>query len=133
MCTNFLSRLHAVIMVLLFRHPYELRAEKAAAGERVVVVGPPCAGKTTFIERFLKPRGVEAAEETAGLALGDAAGEGLVQRLRRRVWGKYVRGDEVKRELGGIGGADLLKAFDKLPRDFVEHLKKKYGWSLYLF
>jgi coenzyme F420-reducing hydrogenase delta subunit len=45
-----------------------------------------------------------------------------------------VRGDEVKRELAGIGGADLLKAFDKLPRDFVEYLKERYvGWSLYLF
>jgi predicted aconitase with swiveling domain len=122
-------------MVLLFRHPYERRAEKAAeGGAKVVVVGPPCAGKTTFIEQFLKPRGVETAEETAGLALGNAAGEGLIQRLRRRVWGKYVRGDEVEKELAGIGGADLLKAFDKLPRDFVEYLKERYGgWSLYLF
>ncbi len=80
-------------MVLLFRYSYELRAEKAAeGGAKVVVVGPPCAGKTTFIKQFLEPRGVEAAEETAGLALGGAAGEGLVQRLRRRVWGRYVRG-----------------------------------------
>jgi fermentation-respiration switch protein FrsA (DUF1100 family) len=122
-------------MVLLFRHPYERRAEKAAeGGAKVVVVGPPCAGKTTFIKQFLEPRGVEAAEENAGLALGGAAGEGLVQRLRRRVWGRYVRRDEVERELAGIGGADLLKAFDKLPRDFVEYLKERYvGWSLYLF
>jgi KaiC/GvpD/RAD55 family RecA-like ATPase len=122
-------------MVLLFRHPYERRAEKAAeGGAKVVVVGPPCAGKTTFIKQFLESRGVEAAEETAGLALGSAAGEGLVQRLRRRVRGRYVRGDEVEKELAGIGGADLLKAFDKLPRDFVEHLKERYGgWSLYLF
>jgi ABC-type molybdenum transport system ATPase subunit/photorepair protein PhrA len=79
-------------MVLLFRRLYELRAKEAAAGERVVVVGPPCAGKTTFIKQFLEPRGVETAEETAGLALGGVAGEGLVQRLRRRVWGWYVRG-----------------------------------------
>jgi transcription termination factor Rho len=79
-------------MVLLFGRLYELRAEKAAAGERVVVVEPPCAGKTTFIKQFLESRGVEAAEETAGLALGGAAGESLVQRLRRRVWGRYVRG-----------------------------------------
>ncbi len=40
-------------IVLLFRRLYELRAE-AAARERVVVVGPPCAGKTTFIKQFLK-------------------------------------------------------------------------------
>jgi GTPase SAR1 family protein len=38
-------------MVLLFRHPYERRAEKAAeGGAKVVAVGPPCAGKTTFIK-----------------------------------------------------------------------------------
>jgi hypothetical protein len=122
-------------MVLLFRHSYERRAEKAAeGGAKVVVVGPPCAGKTTFIKQFLEPRGVETAEETAGLALGGAAGEGLVQRLRRRVWGRYVRGDEVERELDGISGAEHLEAFDKLPRDFVEYLKERYvGWSLYLF
>jgi len=121
-------------MVLLFRRLYELRAKEAAAGERVVVVGPPCAGKTTFIKQFLEPRGVETAEETAGLALGGVAGEGLVQRLRRRVWGWYVRGDEVERELAGIESADFLKAFDKLPRDFVEYLKERYDrWSLYLF
>jgi GTPase SAR1 family protein len=55
MCTNFLSRLNAVITVLLFRHPYERRAEKAAkGGARVVVVGPTCAGKTIFIKQFLK-------------------------------------------------------------------------------
>ncbi|MFZ8811416.1 MAG: hypothetical protein ACO2PN_25350 [Pyrobaculum sp.] len=41
-------------MVLLFGRLYELRAGEAAAGERVVVVGPPCAGKTTFIKQFLK-------------------------------------------------------------------------------
>jgi hypothetical protein len=40
----------------------------------------------------------------------------------------------VERELGGIGGAELLKVFDKLPRDFVEYLKERYGgWSLYFF
>jgi Mrp family chromosome partitioning ATPase len=122
-------------MVLLFGRLYELRAEEAAEGRaKVVVVGPPCAGKTAFIKQFLEPRGVEAAEETAGLAPGGAAGESLVQRLRRRVWGRYVRGDEVKEELDGVGGADFLKAFDKLPRDFVEYLKERYGgWSLYLF
>jgi hypothetical protein len=122
-------------MVLLFRRLYERTAEKAAeGGAKVVVVGPPCAGKTTFIKQFLESRGVGTAEETAGLALGGAAGEGLVQRLRRSVLGRYVRGDEVERELDGIGGADFLKAFDKLPRDFVEYLKKKYSkWSLYLF
>ena len=37
-------------MVLLFCRLYELRVEEAAAGEHVVVVGPPCAGKTTFIK-----------------------------------------------------------------------------------
>ena len=121
-------------MVLLFRRLYELRAKEAAAGERVIVVGPPGAGKTTFIKQFLEPLGVEAAEETAGLAPGGAAGESLVQRLRRSVRGRYVRGDEVEKELAGIRGAELLKAFDKLPRDFVEHLKERYGgWSLYLF
>jgi energy-coupling factor transporter ATP-binding protein EcfA2 len=124
-------------MVLLFRHSYERRAEKAAeGGAKVVVVGPPCAGKTTFLKQFLGPRGVEAAEETAGLApeAEEAREEGLLQRLRKRVWGRYVRGDEVKRELEGISDAGFLEAFDKLPRDFVEYLKKKYvGWSLYLF
>jgi hypothetical protein len=120
-------------MVLLFRRLYELRAEEAAAGGPVVVVGPPGAGKTTFIKQFLEARGVEAAEETAGLAPGGAAGEGLVKRLRMLVGGKYVRGDEVERELAGIKGAELLKALEKLPRDFVEHLRKYVGYSLYLF
>jgi GTPase SAR1 family protein len=42
-------------MVLLFRRLYELRAEEAAkGGAKVLVVGPPCAGKTTFIKQFLK-------------------------------------------------------------------------------
>jgi KaiC/GvpD/RAD55 family RecA-like ATPase len=42
-------------MVLLFGGLYELRAEKAAkGGAQVVVVRPPCAGKTTFITHFLK-------------------------------------------------------------------------------
>jgi hypothetical protein len=124
-------------MVLLFRRLYEVRAEKAAeGGAKVVVVGPPCAGKTTFIKQFLEPRGVEAAEETAGLApeTEETREEGLLQRLRKRVLGRYVRGDEVKRELRDISDAGHLETFDKLPRDFVEHLKKKYGgWSLYLF
>ena len=120
-------------MDLLFRRLYELRAKEAAAGGPVVVVGPPGAGKTTFIKQFLETRGVEAAEETAGLAPGGAAGEGLVRRLRMLVGGRYVRGDEVERELAGIKGAELLKAFEKLPRDFVEHLKKYVGYSLYLF
>ncbi len=124
-------------MVLLFGSLYKLRAEKAAeGGAKVVVVGPPCAGKTTFIKQFLEPRGVEAAEETVGLApvAEETREESLLQRLRRRVLGRYVRGDEVGRELRDISGAGHLETFDKLPRDFVEHLKKKYGgWSLYLF
>ena len=116
---------------MLFRHSYERRAGKAAeGGAQVVVVGPPCAGKTTFIKQFPEPRGVEAAEETAGLAPGGAAGEGLLQRLRRGVRGRYVRGDEVERKLAGIRGAELLKAFDKLPRDFVEHLKDRKSTRL---
>jgi len=126
-------------MVLLFRRLYELRAE-AAAGGPVVVVGPPCAGKTTFIKQFLEPRGVEAAEETAGLApeAEEARGEGLRERavrlLRGLAGGGYVSRDRVEKELAGIKGAELLKAFDELPGSFVEHLKKKYvGWSLYLF
>jgi energy-coupling factor transporter ATP-binding protein EcfA2 len=124
-------------MILLFGRLYELRAEKAAeGGAKVVVVGPPCAGKTTFIKQFLEPRGVEAAEEVVGLApvAEETREEGLLQRLRMRVLGRYVRGDEVKRVLGGISDAGPLKAFDKLPRDFVEYLKERYvGWSLYLF
>ncbi len=122
---------------MLFGRLYELKAEKAAeGGAKVVVVGPPCAGKSTFIKQFLEPLGVEAAEETVGLApeAEETREESLLQRLRKRVLGRYVRGDEVKRELRDISGAGFLKAFDKLPRDFVEHLKKKYGgWSLYLF
>jgi len=128
-------------MVLLFRHSYERRAEKAAeGGARVVVVGPPCAGKTTFIKQFLEPRGVEAAEETAGLApeAEEARGGGLRergQRLLKRIFARrYVSGREAAEELKDIKGADHLKAFDKLPRDFVEYLKERYvGWSLYLF
>jgi hypothetical protein len=43
---------------LLFVRLYELRAEEAArGGASVVVVGPPGAGKTTFIE-ILRGRGV---------------------------------------------------------------------------
>jgi len=128
-------------MVLLFRHSYELRAEKAAeGGAKVVVVGPPGAGKTTFIKQFLEPRGVVAAEETAGLApeAEEARGGGLRergQRLLKRIFARrYVSGREAAEELKDIKGADHLKAFDELPRDFVEYLKKRYhGWSLYLF
>jgi hypothetical protein len=40
----------------------------------------------------------------------------------------------VEKELAGIRDAELLKAFDELPRGFVEYLRKRYGgWSLYLF
>jgi KaiC/GvpD/RAD55 family RecA-like ATPase len=127
-------------MVLLFRCLYELRAEEAAARGPVVVVGPPGAGKTTFIEQFLEPRGVVAAEETMGLTpeAEEARGEGLRERavrlLKRLAGGGYVSRDRVEKELAGIRGAELLKAFDELPRSFVEYLRKRYsGWSLYLF
>jgi KaiC/GvpD/RAD55 family RecA-like ATPase len=40
---------------MLFRRLYELRAEKGwLGGGLVVVVGPPGAGKITFITHFLK-------------------------------------------------------------------------------
>jgi len=127
-------------MVLLFRRLYELRAKEAAAGERVVVVGPPCAGKTTFIKQFLEPLGVVTAEETAGLVpeAEEARGGGLrerAQRLLKRIFARrYVSGREAAEELKDIKGADHLKAFDKLPRDFVEYLKERYReYSLYLF
>ncbi len=119
-------------MVLLFGRLYERRAEKAAeGGAKVVVVGPPCAGKTTFIKQFLEPRGVEAAEETVGLApeAEEARGEGLRERavrlLRGLAGGGYVSRDRVEKELAGIRGAEHLKAFDELPRDFVEYLRKR--------
>ena len=103
------------------------------------MVGPPGAGKTTFIE-ILRSRGVEAAEEAAGLApeTEEARRGGRRKRalplLKRLARGSYVSRDRVEKELAGIRGADLLKAFDKLPRSFVKHLKKRYGgWSLYLF
>jgi hypothetical protein len=128
-------------MALLFRHSYERRAEKAAeGGAKVVVVGPPCAGKTTLIKQFLEPLGVETAEEVVGLApeAEEARGEGLRERavrfLRGLAGGGHVSRDRVEKELAGIRGAELLKAFDELPRSFVEYLKKRYdGWSLYLF
>jgi len=76
-------------MVLLFGRLYELRAKEAAAGDHVVVVGPTCAGKTTFIKQFLEPHGVEAAEETAGLApeAEETQGEGLRERAVRLLRG----------------------------------------------
>ena len=125
---------------MLFRRLYELRAEEAArGGASVVVVGPPGAGKTTFVE-VLRGRGVEAAEETAGLApeAEEARGEGLRERAVRLLRGLagrgYVPRDRVERELAGIRGAELLKAFDELPRSFVEHLRERYGgYALYLF
>ncbi|MFP3252025.1 MAG: hypothetical protein RXO32_09915 [Thermoproteus sp.] len=128
-------------MVLLFRRLYELRAEEAArGGASVVVVGPPGAGKTTFIKQFLEPRGVEAAEETVGLApeAEEARGEGLRERAVRLLRGLAERGyvprDRVERELAGVKGAELLKDFAELPRSFVEHLRERYGgYALYLF
>ncbi len=134
-------------MVLLFGRLYELRAEKAAAGERVVVVGPPCAGKTTFIKQFLESKLKEkfgdssrVEEVTAGLApeTEETQRGGMRERalrlLKRLAEGDYVPQRRMEKELAGIKGAELLKTFDELPRSFVEHLKKRYGgWSLYLF
>jgi hypothetical protein len=137
-------------MVLLFRRLYELRAEEAArGGVPVVVVGPPGAGKTTFIKQFLEPKlrerfgdlsRVRVEEVTAGLTpeAEEARGEGLRERAVRLLRGLagrgYVPRDRVERELAGIRGAELLKAFDELPRSFVEHLRERYGgYALYLF
>jgi energy-coupling factor transporter ATP-binding protein EcfA2 len=134
-------------MVLLFGRLYELRAEKAAAGERVVVVGPPCAGKTTFIKQFLESKLKErfgdssrVEEVTAGLApkADETQRGGMKERalrlLKRLAEGDYVPRGRVEKELSGIRDAELLKAFDELPRGFVEYLRKRYGgWSLYLF
>jgi hypothetical protein len=134
-------------MVLLFGRLYELRAEKAAAGERVVVVGPPCAGKTTFIKQFLELKLKEkfgdssrVEEVTAGLTpeAEETQREGMKEKalrlLKRLAEGDYVPRSRVEKELAGVRGAEHLKTFDELPRSFVEYLKKRYGgWSLYLF
>jgi len=131
-------------MVLLFRRLYELRAEKAAAGERVIVVGPPGAGKTTFIKQFLEPKlkerfgdlsRVRVEEVTAGLTPRREEAQGDRREVIRRIISRrYINGDEAAEKLRDVGGADHLKTFEKLPRDFVEYLKGRYGgWSLYLF
>ena len=134
-------------MVLLFGRLYELRAEKAAAGERVVVVGPPCAGKTIFIKQFLELKLKErfgdssrVEEVTAGLApeAEEAQRGGMREKalrlLKRLAEGNYVPQGRVEKELAGVRGAEHLKTLEKLPRNFVEYLKKRYGgWSLYLF
>ncbi|MFZ8807384.1 MAG: hypothetical protein ACO2PN_04680 [Pyrobaculum sp.] len=128
-------------MVLLFRRLYELRAEEAAA-ERVVVVGPPGAGKTTFIKQFLEPKLKEkfgdssrVEEVTAGLAPGKEKAQVDLRKVIRRIFARrYVSGREAAEELKDIKGADHLMAFKRLPRDFVEYLKERYrGYSLYLF
>ncbi len=92
---------------MLFRRLYELKAEEATrGGAPVVVVGPPGAGKTTFIE-ILRSRGVEAAEEAAGLAPGaeEARGGGrrkrTVRLLKGLAGGGYVSRDRVEKELAG--------------------------------
>jgi len=130
-------------MVLLFGRLYELRAEKAAeGGAKVVVVGPPCAGKTTFIKQFLEPKLKErfgdssrGEEGTAGLAPGKEKAQVDLREVIRRIFARrYVSGREAAEELKDINGADHLMAFKRLPRDFVEYLKERYrGYSLYLF
>ncbi|MDT7870775.1 MAG: hypothetical protein RQ839_11415 [Thermoproteus sp.] len=132
-------------MVLLFRNLYELRAEEAArGGVPVVVVGPPGAGKTTFIKQFLEPKlrerfgdlsRVRVEEVTAGLTPRREEAQGDRREVIRRIISRrYVGGYEAAEELKDVGGADHLKTFGKLPRDFVEYLKGRYGgWSLYLF
>jgi len=130
---------------LLFGHLYELRAEEAArGGAPVVVVGPPGAGKTTFIKQFLEPKlrerfgdlsRVRVEEVTAGLTPRREEAQGDRREVIRRIISRrYINGDEAAEELKDVGGADHLKTFEKLPRDFVEYLKGRYGgWSLYLF
>jgi len=129
---------------LLFRSLYELRAEEAAGGVPVVVVGPPGAGKTTFIKQFLEPKlrerfgdlsRVRVEEVTAGLTPRREEAQGDRREVIRRIISRrYVGGYEAAEELKDVGGADHLKTFEKLPRDFVEYLKGRYGgWSLYLF
>ncbi len=89
-------------MVVLFGRLYELRAEKAAAGERVVVVGPPCAGKTIFIKQFLESKLKErfgdssrVEEVTAGLtpeaeeAREESLREKALRLLKRLAEGDY--------------------------------------------
>ena len=134
-------------MVLLFGRLYELKAEKAAAGERVVVVGPPGAGKTTFIKQFLESKLKErfgdssrVEEVTAGLApeaeetQRGGMREKALRLLKRLAEGDYVPRSRVEKELAGVRGAEHLKTLEKLPRSFVEYLKKKYGgYTLYLF
>ena len=125
---------------MLFRDLYELRAEKAAeiakTGGSVVVVGPPRAGKTVFINQFLLPKDVQVEELTAGLTPEDVGVERSrrgIRRFLKKLGEDYVSRDRIARELGGIPGADALKAFDKLPRSFVEYLKKRGGRPIYLF
>jgi tRNA A37 threonylcarbamoyladenosine biosynthesis protein TsaE len=127
---------------MLFRRLYELRAKEAAAGERVVVVGPPGAGKTAFIKQFLEPKLKEkfgdssrVEEVTAGLAPGKEKAQADLREVIRRIFaGRYVSGREAAEELKDIKDAGHLETFERLPRDFVEYLKERYRkYSLYLF
>jgi tRNA A37 threonylcarbamoyladenosine biosynthesis protein TsaE len=128
---------------LLFGDLYKLRVEKAAeGGKKVVVVGPPCAGKTTFIKQFLEPKLKEkfgdssrVKEVTAGLAPGKEKAQMDLRKVIRRIFARrYVSGHEAAEELKDINGAGHLKSFKRLPRDFVEYLKERYyEYSLYLF
>ncbi len=130
-------------MVLLFGSLYKLRAEKAAeGGAQVVVVGPPCAGKTTFIKQFLELKlkerfgdSLRVEEVTAGLAPGKEKAQVDLRKAIRRIFARrYVSGRKAAEELKDIKGANHLTAFKRLPQDFVEYLKERYRkYSLYLF
>jgi hypothetical protein len=79
-------------------------------------------------------------EVTAGLApkAEEAQRGGMRERalrlLKRLAEGDYVPQGRVESELAGVRGAGHFKTFEKLPRSFVEYLKKKYGgYTLYLF
>jgi hypothetical protein len=58
-----------------------------------------------------------------------------LRKVIRRIFARrYVSGCEAAEELKDIKGAGHLKAFERLPRDFVKYLKERYHeYSLYLF